>query len=116
MGILMFTNAPVLAVDVLQPVCETGTSTKFCKDVGANKNNDRILGADGLITKILQIVVYITGAISIIMIVIGGFKYVVSAGDSNGVQGAKNTVMYALIGLVISLFSQIIVSFVLTRL
>lgn len=49
------------------------------------------------------------------MIIVGGFRYVISGGDSNGVSGAKNTIMYAIIGLVIVLFAQIIVKFVLTN-
>ena len=53
------------------------------------------------------------GAVSVLMIIIGGFRYVISGGDSNGIQGAKNTIIYALVGLVIVLFSQIIVRFVL---
>jgi hypothetical protein len=49
------------------------------------------------------------------MVIIGGFRYIVSNGDSNGVSGAKNTILYAIVGLVIVLFAQVIVRFVLTR-
>ncbi len=106
----------VRAVDVLQPGCQAGASTQFCKDVNENKNTDRILGPTGIVTQITQTIIYITGAISVIMIVIGGLKYVLSAGDSSGVQSAKNTILYAIIGLVVTLFAQVIVSFVLSKL
>jgi len=105
----------VNAVDILQPGCQAGASTKFCQDVNAGKNTDRILGPTGIVTQITQTIIYITGAISVIMIVIGGLKYVLSAGDSSGVQSAKNTILYAIIGLVVTLFAQVIVSFVLSK-
>ena len=104
------------AVDVLQPGCQAGAGTQFCKDVNENKSTDRILGPEGLVTQITQTIIYITGAISVIMIVIGGLKYVFSAGDSAGVQSAKNTILYAIIGLVVTLFAQVIVIFVLSKL
>jgi TRAP-type C4-dicarboxylate transport system permease small subunit len=49
------------------------------------------------------------------MIIIGGFRYIVSGGDQTSVTAAKNTIMYAIIGLVVVLFSQVIVRFVLTN-
>lgn len=104
-----------LAVDVLQG-CGAGGGTQFCKDVNDNKSTDRIVGRDGIITKAGQVIVYITGIVSVVMMFIGGFKYAISAGDSSGVQSAKNTILYALVGLVVTIFSQVIVSFVLSRL
>ena len=53
------------------------------------------------------------GAVSVVVIIIGGFKYIVSAGDSNGIQSAKNTILYALVGLVVAVFAQVIARFVL---
>lgn len=55
------------------------------------------------------------GVVSVIMIIIGGLKYITSAGDSGNVSGAKNTILYAIIGLVIVALSQIIVRFVLAK-
>jgi uncharacterized membrane protein len=68
-----------------------------------------------LARNIINILSVIVGAVSVIMIIIGGFRYVLSNGDSNGVSGAKNTILYAVVGLVIVLFAQVIVRFVLTK-
>ncbi len=68
-----------------------------------------------LMKRIINIFSMVVGAVSVIMIIIGGFRYIISAGDSNGVTGAKNTILYALVGLVVVLFSQIIVKFVLSN-
>jgi hypothetical protein len=57
----------------------------------------------------------IVGIVSVIMIIYGGFKYVTSGGDSGNVTGAKNTIIYAVIGLVIVAMAQFIVQFVLDK-
>jgi len=69
----------------------------------------------GLAKKIINIFSIVVGAVSVIMIIIGGFRYIISGGDSNGVTGAKNTILYAIVGLVIVIFAQVIVRFVLTN-
>jgi hypothetical protein len=57
----------------------------------------------------------VVGVVSVIMIIIGGFKYIISSGDSANVTSAKNTILYAIIGLVVVLLAQIIVRFVIAR-
>jgi len=47
------------------------------------------------------------------MIIFGGFKYITSGGDAGGVTGAKNTILYAIVGLVIVALAQVIVRFVI---
>ena len=48
------------------------------------------------------------------MLVIGGIRYMVSGGDSKKITDAKNTVLYAIIGLIICLLSAVIVNTVIT--
>jgi hypothetical protein len=81
-----------------------------CEDTGEGEGS-----LAGVIKSVINIFSILVGAVSVIMIIIGGFRYIVSNGDSNGVSGAKNTILYAIIGLVIVLFAQIIVRFVLTN-
>ena len=57
---------------------------------------------------------YIIGALAIIMIIYGGFKYITSAGDSTGVTSAKNTIMYAVIGLIVTVLAGFIANFAVT--
>lgn len=68
-----------------------------------------------VITTIVNIFSLIVGIVSVIMIIFGGFKYITSGGDSGKVSEAKNTIVYAVIGLVIVAFAQFIVQFVLDR-
>ncbi len=68
-----------------------------------------------LIKQVINTLSVVIGVVSVIMIMIGGFKYITSNGDSNSIQSAKNTILYAIIGLVIVAVAQLIVVFVLGR-
>lgn len=67
------------------------------------------------ITTVVNVLLYLLGAISVIMIVIGGIRYATSNGDSSAVQSAKNTIMYAVIGVVVALIAYAIVNFVIAQ-
>ena len=64
---------------------------------------------------IINIISILVGVVAVIMIIYGGFKYITSGGKEEGVKGAKNTILYGLIGLVIVALAQIIVKFVLNQ-
>lgn len=68
-----------------------------------------------LIRNIINLFSLIVGVIAVIMIIVGGLKYITSGGDSGNITGAKNTILYALIGLIIVALAQIIVRFVLQK-
>ncbi len=57
----------------------------------------------------------VVGVISVVMIIVGGLKYITSGGESGNVTGAKNTILYAVIGLIIVAMAQFIVQFVLKK-
>lgn len=76
---------------------------------------DNVTEDDGLIKKVVNLLLWAIGIVSVIMIIIGGIRYATSNGDSNNVTAAKNTIMYAVIGLVIAIFAYAIVNFVLTQ-
>ncbi len=73
---------------------------------------DRI---NSIITLVINIFSLVVGVISVIMIIIGGLKYITSGGESSNVTSAKNTILYAIVGLVIVALAQFIVRFVLSR-
>lgn len=93
------------------------TSTEAGRDArdkacGVGGNGTKI---ENVIKTIINIFSAIVGAVSVIMIILGGFKYITSSGDSNNISSAKNTILYALVGLVVVAFAQVIVQFVLER-
>lgn len=75
-----------------------------------------LVGPNGTFTNITNTILYAVGIISVIMLVWGGIRYIISGGDSKKVTDAKNTVLYAIIGLVISVLAYAIVNFVLNTL
>jgi type IV secretion system pilin len=73
-----------------------------------------LFGATGIFTTISNVMLFVVGAISVIMIVIGGLRYVVSGGNTSNVTAAKNTILYAIVGLIISMLAYAAINFVIT--
>jgi succinate dehydrogenase hydrophobic anchor subunit len=74
---------------------------------------ENLVGVDGVFTRITNTVLYVVGAISVLMLIWGGLRYIISGGDSKKITDAKNTILYALLGLIIAFFAYAIVNFVL---
>lgn len=83
------------------------TGTAGCSDTKGSVN--------GILSTAINIFSLVVGIIAVIMVIIGGLKYVTSQGDSSAISGAKNTVIYAIVGLVIVALAQVIVRFALTK-
>lgn len=94
-------------VDKLQ-ISATNQSGDCATEGGEGKVNS-------LIQKVINVLSAIVGVIAVIMIIIGGFRYITSGGAADKVTSAKNTILYGLIGLVIVALAQIIVKFVFTQ-
>lgn len=78
---------------------------------GNGQAND-LFGNDGIFRTVTNILLYIIGAISVIMLIIGGLRYVVSGGDQAAVTSAKNTILYAIVGIVVAFLAYAAVNFV----
>lgn len=79
-----------------------------------NLNAPRISGGfPGLVSRVIALILQVGGAVSLIMVLVGAFLYVTSGGNPDATKKAKDTIMYALIGLVISASAYAIVDFVL---
>ena len=66
-----------------------------------------------MFSEISSVLLFIVGAIAVIMIVIGGLRYVISGGDASQVQAAKNTILYALVGIIVAILAYAAVNFVI---
>lgn len=99
------------AQDPLNDVC-VGEAANSATCQGRTVNNPVAF----LLLRAIQIIILVTGVASVIVIIISGFRYVLSSGDSNTVNSAKNAILFAVIGLVIAISGQLILSFVLGRL
>jgi hypothetical protein len=73
-------------------------------------------GLIGMISSISNTILLVVGVIAVLMLIVGGFQYVMSAGNPEQVNKAKNTIFYAIIGIVVTLIAYVAVGFVLDQL
>lgn len=71
---------------------------------------------NSIVTTIIDILLWLVVILSVIMLIFGGIKYATSAGSSEKITSAKNTIMYAIIGLIIAVFSWALISWITTTL
>lgn len=83
-----------------------------CDPADTSEGTERI---QNIVKMVINIFSVIVGVVAVIMIIWGGFKYITSGGDSGNITSAKNTIIYAIIGLVIVALAQFFVQFVLEQ-
>lgn len=113
------------AHDCFGDVGSKAVSIAQCTDAGAclDSSGQACPGAqtsakdkvNSIITVVVNAFSILVGVAAVIMIIVGGLKYITSSGESNNINSAKNTILYAIIGLVIVALAQIIVKFVLAK-
>jgi hypothetical protein len=101
--------------DIQKGLCTGLNTASGTTDSCTGDSDSANQSLNSIITTVINVFSMVVGFVSVIMIIIGGFKYITSNGDSGNVTGAKNTIMYALIGLVVVALAQIIVRFVLAK-
>jgi hypothetical protein len=127
MGVTLLASPAVFASSA------SGLSTSACNYLNTsrsntntaspgNSSNSSISGCssgekldtdNGLAHEIVNTILYVSGIISFIFILIGGFRYMTSTGDSSRIQSAKETLLYAIIGLVVTFLAIPISGFVI---
>jgi heme/copper-type cytochrome/quinol oxidase subunit 2 len=100
--------------DINTNLC-SGSNGDLHGNHGNNCDNQATGAANDLVETVVNILSVIVGVVAVIMIIYAGFRYVSSGGREDAVKGAKNTILYAIIGLVIVALAQIIVHFVLAK-
>ena len=110
-------STSVYAVDQIGSCLSQGSNLDADLNGGCNPG-DPSEGTEkiqSIVTLIVNIFSVIVGIVAVIMIIYGGFKYITSGGDSGNITSAKNTIIYAIIGLVIVALAQFLVQFVLDK-
>jgi len=85
---------------------------------GASAGSSAVCGSQGddlpaMIKNVVNVLLYLVAMIAVVVIIIGGIRYTTSNGDSGAIKSAKDTIMYAVIGLVVAILSFAIVNFVI---
>jgi Type IV secretion system pilin len=115
MSFLAFQSVAVHAADIDSKgnLCD-GASLSLSGD-GEDCGDSDATNVDNAIQAGINLFSVVVGIIAVIMIIIGGFKYITSGGDSGKIGSAKSTIIYALVGLVIVALAQVIVRFVIVK-
>jgi len=104
-GALLLPSTHVGAVNAISDACKVNPNSTIC-----TSNNGT---TESVIKTVVNTLLYIVGIVSVVVVIIGGFMYTLSSGDSANVTKAKNTIVYALVGLVIAFLAYAIVNWVL---
>jgi len=94
----------------------TGAQSSIQSGVDSAKGNGQpvqLFGVDGIFTTATNMLLFVIGALSVVMIIVGGIRYVVSGGNSAQVTAAKNTILYAIVGLVVAFLAYAAINFLL---
>lgn len=119
LGFAAFALTPMVAHAAEEDPC-TGDAQTTDMKLGAdcakgNSQQENLFGDGGVFKIITNVLLFIIGAISVIMLIIGGIRYTVSGGDSSAVQSAKNTILYAIVGIVVAILAYAVVNFVISQ-
>lgn len=98
------------------PAAHASTVSEIRKGSDKTKATGSVSDVIPTIKTIINIILFLIGAIAVIVIIVAGFRFVVAGGDSNSVGQAKNTIIYALVGLIVAFAAFAIVNFVAEQL
>lgn len=105
LGVVIFIAQPALGFN--------GTVTDGVQAARGTDVPSVLLGDGGAVTTVVNALLFVVGFLSVIMLIFGGLRYIVSGGNASAVTAAKNTILYAIVGLVIAIFAYAIVNFVI---
>lgn len=114
-GVASFAMAgPALAANNCDPNTLTIDNGAQCAKADSAKEN--LFAPDGVFSVVANTLIFLVGAVAVIFLIVGGLRYVVSNGDPKNVEAAKNTILYAIVGIVVAVISFALVQFVINAL
>ena len=117
----------LVMVGVMVPgVCFADYNEKYCQKLSSDSELYKLNGCDlgnnyqnvigGKVSGPINVILWIVGVLSVVMIIYGGFSYMTSAGDAAKVHKAKTILIYSIVGLIIAILAYAIVNFVVLKL
>jgi len=120
---IFMTASPAHAQSVIEPSCNQfdgrpdDEKPEVCRESQETEDDDASNSSFlDFVTEIVDILLMGITIVAVIMLIVGGIKYIISTGDPAKTNNARNTIIYALIGIVVAVFARVIVLFVLDRL
>ena len=115
-GLQLATAQTAYAQDVITSGLCQGSNLNLQPGEECEQNEEADQRVQKTLKTVLNILTIAAGVAAVIMFIYAGFRYIVSGGEEGGVKSAKNTLIYAVIGVIVVMLSQTIVIFVLNRL
>jgi hypothetical protein len=117
LGLAVPASAQTTQDQINNALC-SGADLTFTDTPGSctTSSSDATTKITNIIHSIVNLLSVIVAIAAVIMIIFGGFRYITSGGNDTSVTSAKNTILYAIIGLVVVALSQLIVRFTLSKL
>jgi hypothetical protein len=119
-GMMLAWAPPALAqTDLFNDACRgAAANSAVCRDRQKSQNdrNNSFYGRNGVLVKVANLLAIITGIAAVIMIIVGGIRYVLSSGDPSNINAAKNMIIFAIVGLVIVAAARSIIVLVINAL
>jgi len=109
-------SALALMLTAALPISQTASALTMAEGATAAKSPEQqasLFDPGGLFQEISNVALFLLGAVSVLMLIYGGIRYTISGGDSAAVTSAKNTILYAIVGIIVALLAYAIVSFVI---
>jgi hypothetical protein len=114
-SILMGVSLLVPAAVATAAATQTDAKNKVCEGIGGCSNTAGEKSVSDILALVVNVLSTIVAVAAVLVIVFAGFRYVIAMGDSSKISSAKDTIMYAIIGLIVAGLAQVIVRFVLSR-
>lgn len=112
-GLLTIGFGIFLATAPVSALGEGGAPAGINAARGDNTPSNLVNGDSSIVRRAINIMLFGVGVLSVVMLIFGGFRYVISGGKKESVTNAKNTILYAIIGLLVAVFAYAIINFIL---
>jgi hypothetical protein len=104
----------IITLLIAEPALGQSLAEEAQKGVDDTGGSSGSINLTETIQNVIGVMLFAVGVISVIMIVVGGIRYAVSGGDANATKSARDTILYAIVGLIVSLVAWGIVNFVIS--
>lgn len=118
-SVAVLVAAPTVgAWDPFNRSCDTGDGSRgsIACETATKPNGDPLSGPASVIARVTDLMAVITGLAAVIAIIIAGIRFITASGDANSINSAKNTILYAIIGLAVVVAARTIIVYVIKRL
>jgi hypothetical protein len=114
---LTFAPAGLANAQFFEDICSKTPDAAVCKDskIKQDAADNSITGPNGIIAKATNVLTFVIGIAAFIVIIIAGFQFVLGVGDPARISNARNTLVYALAGILVAVMAQVIVKFVVNK-